>query len=109
MFSVFVVLFNIVYHLLMSSHNFSLFIRVFYGDLLTLKTHDYKPNSMNSLNSMKELWKNSVGLQQLSERFTLDLNLHCSEKILDNAMFTVADFGSAPAVSPLRTKISLIS
>ena len=47
----------------MSCHNFSLFIRVpcilFYGDLLTLKTRHYKPNSMNSLNSMKELWKNS--------------------------------------------------
>ena len=63
MFSIFVVLFNIVCHLLMSCHNFSLFIRVpcilFYGDLLTLKTHHYKPNSMNSLNSMKVLWKNS--------------------------------------------------
>ena len=58
-----VVLFNTVCHLLMSCHNFSLFIRVpcilFYGDLLTLKTHHHKPNSMNSLNSMKELWKNS--------------------------------------------------
>ena len=63
MVSIFVVLFNIVCHLLMSCHNFSLFIQVpcilFYGDLLTLKTHHYKPNSMNSLNSMKELWKNS--------------------------------------------------
>ena len=62
MFSIFVVLFDIVLHLLMSCHNFSLFIRVpcilFYGDLLTLKTHHYKPNSMNSLNSMKELLKN---------------------------------------------------
>ena len=65
MFSIFVVLFNIVCHLLMSCHNLSLFIRVpcivFYGDLLTfLKTHYYKANSMNSLNSMKELWKNSI-------------------------------------------------
>ena len=55
MFSIFVVLFNIVCHLLMSCHNFSPFIQVpcilFYGDLLTLKTHHYKPNSMNSLNS----------------------------------------------------------
>ena len=58
MFSIFVVLFNKVCHLLMSCHNFSLFIRVpcilFYGDLLTLKADHYKPNSMNSLNSMKE-------------------------------------------------------
>ena len=63
MFSIFVLLFNIVCHLLMSCHNFSLFIRVpcilFYGDLLTLETHHYKSNSMNSLNSIKELWKNS--------------------------------------------------
>ena len=63
MFSIVVILFNIVCHLSMSCHNFSLFIRVpcilFYGDLLTLKTHHYKPNSMNSLNLMKELWKNS--------------------------------------------------
>ena len=63
MFSIFVVLFNIVCHLLMSCHNFSLFIRVpcilFYGDLLTLKTHHYKSISVNSLSSMKELWKNS--------------------------------------------------
>ena len=61
--SIFVVLFNIVCHLFMSCHNFSLFIRVpgilIYGDLLTLKIHHYKPNSMNLLNSMKELWKNS--------------------------------------------------
>ena len=34
----------------------------FFGDLLTLKTHHYKPNSMNLLNSMKELWKNSIAL-----------------------------------------------
>ena len=51
----------------MSCHNFSLFIRVpcilFYGDLLTLKTHHYKPNSMNS---MKELWKNSIEQSALS-------------------------------------------
>ena len=64
MFSIFVVLFNIVWHFLMSCHNFSLFIIVpcilFYGDLLTLKTHHYRANSMNSLNSMKELWKNSI-------------------------------------------------
>ena len=64
MFSIFVVLFNIVCHLLMSCHNFSLFIRVpcilFYGDPRTLKTHRYKSNSMNSLNSIKELWKNSI-------------------------------------------------
>ena len=64
MFSIFVVLFNIVCHLLMSCHNFSLFIRVpgilFYGDLLALRTHHYEPNSMNSLNSMKELWKNRL-------------------------------------------------
>ena len=65
MFSIsFVVLFNTVYHLLMSYHNFSLFIQVpyilFYGDLLTLKTHHYKPNSMNSMNLMNELWKNSI-------------------------------------------------
>ena len=64
MFSIFVVLFNIACNLLMSCHNFSLFIRVpcilFYGDLLTFKTHHYKSNSMNSLNSMKELWKNSI-------------------------------------------------
>ena len=64
MVSIFTVLFNIVCHLLLSCHNFSLFIRVpfilFDGDLLTLKTHHYKPNSMNSLNSMKELWKNST-------------------------------------------------
>ena len=61
----FAVLFNTVCHLLMSCHNFSLFIQVpcilIYGDLLTLKTQHYKPNSMNSLNSMKELWKNSTG------------------------------------------------
>ena len=67
MFSIFVVLFNIICHLLISCHNFSLFISVlrilFYGDLLTLKTHHFKPNSMNSLNSMKELWKNSIGLR----------------------------------------------
>ena len=54
MFSIFVVLFNTVCHLLMAYHNFSLFIQVpcilFYGDLLTLKTHHYKPNLMNSLN-----------------------------------------------------------
>ena len=64
MFSIFLVLFNIVCHLLMSCHNFSLFIRVpcilFYSDALTLKTHHYKPISMNSLNLMKELWKNSI-------------------------------------------------
>ena len=40
MFSIFVALFNTVCQLLMSCHNFSLFIRVpcilFYGDLLTL-------------------------------------------------------------------------
>ena len=65
MFSIFVVLFNTVSHLLMSCHNFSLFIRVpcilFYGDVLPLRTHHYKPNSMNSLNLMKELWKNANG------------------------------------------------
>ena len=64
MFSIFVVLFNIVCQLLLSCHNFSLFIQVpcilFYGDLPTLKTHHYKPNSMNSLNLMKELWKNLI-------------------------------------------------
>ena len=32
----------------------------FYGDLLTSKTHHYNYDSMNSLNSMKELWKNST-------------------------------------------------
>ena len=62
MFSIFVVLFNTVCHLLMSCRNFSLFIRVpcilLYGDLLALKTHHYKPNPMNSLNYVKELWKN---------------------------------------------------
>ena len=61
MFSIFVVLFNTVCHLLMSCHNFSLFIQVpcilFYGDLLTLKTQHYQPNPMNSLNSMKNYEK----------------------------------------------------
>ena len=45
MFSIFVVIFNTVWQLVMLCHNFSLFIQVpcilFYGDLLTLKTHHY--------------------------------------------------------------------
>ena len=63
MFSIFVALLNTVWHFLISRHNFSLFIQVprilFYGDLLTSKTHPYKHNSMNSMN---ELWKNSNSL-----------------------------------------------
>ena len=60
-FSISVVLFNIVCHLLMSCHNFSLIISVpctLY--LLTLKIHHYKSNSMNSFNLIKKIWKNSI-------------------------------------------------
>ena len=85
MFSIFVVLYNTVCLFLMSCHNFSLFIQVpcilFYGDLLTLKTHHYKPNSMNSLNLMKELWKNSIEmyrrrLRNINASLTLTLGIN---------------------------------
>ena len=89
MFSIFVVLFNIVCHLLISCHIFILFIPVphilFYGELLTLKTHHYKPNSMNSLNSMKELWKNSyVNFQQ--SRFSQMNNIDNNGNIDNSAI-----------------------
>ena len=88
MFSIFVVSFNMVCHLLMSWHNFSLFIRVpcilFYGDLLTLKTHHYKHNSINSLNLMKELWKNSINMFRCFKAF---LTLRSSfPKIMQNSI-----------------------
>ena len=73
----FVALLITVWHLLISCHNFSLFVQVpcilFYSDLLTSKTHPYKPNSMNSLNSIKELWKNSI--TKTDRHFTFNLKL----------------------------------
>ena len=82
----FVVLFSAVSHLLMSCHNFSLFIQVpcilFHGDLLTLKTHHYKLNSMNSLNSMKELWKNST----IILAFVLLCSFHVSSTKMKSAL-----------------------
>ena len=65
----FVALLNTVWHLLILCHNSSLFVQVpcilFYGDLLTSKTHLYKPNSMEfflmlSLNSVNSVTKKKL-------------------------------------------------
>ena len=91
-FSIFIVLFNTVCNLLMSCHNFSLFIQVpcilLYGDLLILKIHHYKPNSMNSLNSMKELWKNSINDDFKMKKDLLHVNvLQCGKRNTFPAIF----------------------